>query len=343
MHLFRPLLRQDSRSSGGSADRFGGGTLCVSLDFELMWGAPELWARDGYGRCIAGERQAIPRILDLFERFGIHATWAAVGLAMAGSREEALHFAPELRPSYEDARYSGYGYLPRLGDSERREPLFFGKSLIERIAQTPGQEIGTHTYAHFYSLEPGTTLAQWCADLRAARAIAAANGLDVKSLVFPRNQYAREHIMAAVALGFTAFRGNERHPLYAPCPTRKHASPWLRALRLVDSYVDISGANTAAPAVTTEGGCDVPASRFLRPYARRLAVFDALRLARITAAMRRAAERGEIFHIWWHPHNFGQCLPENIAFLTQVLQEFARLRAETGMRALNMGEITDRA
>lgn len=339
MQLFCPSARIETEMTGSDSGALTGGILCVSLDFELMWGAPEIWQRNGYGRRIAGEREAIPRLLDLFERFGIHATWAAVGLAMAESRDEALHFAPALRPSYADPRYSSYGYLPAIGDSERREPLYFGKSLVERMVQTPGQEIGTHTYAHFYPLEPGATLEQWRADLGAARAMAAARGFDVKSLVFPRNQYSKEHIEAAVALGFTTFRGNEPHVIYAPADTRTRNSKMLRALRFVDSYVCLSGTNTARPALMADGGCDIPSSCFLRPYAHRLAALDTLRLQRITTAMRRAAQRGEVFHIWWHPHNFGLCVSENLAFLTHVFSQFVRLRDGAGMRSMNMGEI----
>ncbi len=54
---------------------------------------------------------------------------------------------------------------------------------MARIADT-GQEIASRTFAHYYCLEPG----QDAADLEAARAIAAAQGLATRTLVLPRNQ-----------------------------------------------------------------------------------------------------------------------------------------------------------
>src|SRR5256885_2930105 len=49
---------------------------------------------------------------------------------------------------------------------------------------------------------------------------------------------------------------------------------------------------------------DIPASRFLRPVGNS-AVLERLRLQRITSAMETAARRRRLFHLWWHPHNFG--------------------------------------
>ena len=53
----------------------------VSLDMELMWGVRDKRSKDQYGRQVLGEREAIPAMLDLFEREGIRATWAVVGMA----------------------------------------------------------------------------------------------------------------------------------------------------------------------------------------------------------------------------------------------------------------------
>ena len=56
-------------------------------------------------------------------------------------------------------------------------------------------------------------------------------------------------------------------------------------------------------------------------------------------ALMSAASCGEIFHLWWHPHNFGRDLEQNIAVLTEIAECFSRLRASHGMRSLNMGEL----
>ena len=55
--------------------------------------------------------------------------------------------------------------------------------------------------------------------------------------------------------------------------------------------------------------------------------------------MRSAAKKNEIFHIWWHPHNFGVDTEENLAFLSRVLEEYAELREQYGMKSMTMAEL----
>ena len=38
--------------------------------------------------------------------------------------------------------------------------------------------------------------------------------------------------------------------------------------------------------------------------------------------MNEAARRGELFHLWFHPHNFGINLEKNIQMLSAVLVHF---------------------
>ena len=80
---------------------------------------------------------------------------------------------------------------------------------------------------------------------------------------------------------------------------------------------------------------DVPATRFLRPYDPRLRGLDGLRLRRIRRELAEAAARGAAYHLWWHPHNFGVHLAENLAFLDGVLDA----AAELGLESRNMGEL----
>lgn len=328
----------DERSKG-TAGRAG--AFCISLDFELMWGAKEKWAADGYGHRVLGERQAVPRMLDSFERHGVHATWAAVGMACCSSLDELFAALPEERPTYEDPAMSSYAYLDQIGKDERRDPLHFGASLLERVRQTPGQEIGTHTFSHFYTLEPGATLQQFEADLAAARRLAENHGVNLRSIVFPRNQYGHTHLGACARQGLIAFRGVERAGFYRSRASREASGPIDRAGRLVDSYLDLTGAHGSWPGATEEGLWNIASSRFLRPYAREAALADPLKLNRIASAMRACAKAGEIYHLWWHPHNFGADVAENIAFLDSILAAFARLREEFGFAAMSMGELAD--
>jgi peptidoglycan/xylan/chitin deacetylase (PgdA/CDA1 family) len=313
------------------------GTLIISLDMELMWGVRSGQTREQYGRRILGERQAVPALLDTFERYGINATWATVGFAMCEGIDDLLARAPLNRPRYDDPKLSSYFYLKEVGVNERVDPYYFAPSLIRRIASCPGQEIGSHTFSHYYCLEPGNTLEQFTDDLDASIAILHDFGVECRSIVFPRNQYSSQHLDICRTRGVKVFRGNEDHWCYRP-GNRKDQTMTRRAFRLVDSVLPLSGDHTCQLDGSV-GITNVPASRFLRPYNRQFKVFDGLKLSRIERAMAGAARRGEMFHLWWHPHNFGLDLESNLAFLGQVLDAFRRLSDSHGMVSRTMGSM----
>src|SRR3712207_8291753 len=53
-------------------------------------------------------------------------------------------------------------------------------------------------------------------------------------------------------------------------------------------------------------------SSFLKSYSPRWKGFEPLRLRRLVGGIEQAAISNEIFHIWWHPHNFGTNIDQNI-------------------------------
>ena len=116
----------------------------------------------------------------------------------------------------------------------------------------------------------------------------------------------------------------------------------MRAGRLLDSYLNISGYHTYDLAeIASSKPYDIASSRLLRPYSSKLRFLESFKLKRITPAMSYAARNGRLFHLWWHPHNFGINTDRNLAFLEKILLHFKRLNHEFGMRTLNMGEVSD--
>ena len=310
----------------------------ISLDFELMWGVRDHHTKDSYGANVLGVRQAIPRILDEFEKRKIHATWAAVGLLFCEDKDEMMVVSPAVRPGYKDARLSNYEYFGEVGKNELSDPYYFGLDLLKRVQACPGQEIGTHTFSHFYCLEPGATAEAFRADLQAAIMIAKKRGFAMESIVFPRNQYDATYISICKELGLRQYRGNEAGWIYRP--TRGSGQNAVRrSLRLADAYVNISGQNLAVTARGDSGMRNIPSSRFLRPFARKLEKLESLRLHRIRTAMTAAAQTGSHFHLWWHPHNFGRNLEENMGVLKQILDHYQLLNEHAGMTSVAMREV----
>ena len=242
------------------------GALVISLDFELHWGVRDKCAPDGpYRGNLIGARKAIPQILDLFEEFDIAGTWATVGLLFAESRREREAFSPAVRPQYADARLSPYG--EPTGETESDDSLHYAFSLIEHIRVRSKQEIATHTFSHYYCQEPGDTPEAFAADLRSAVAIARYHGIDVRSIVFPRNQFRSGYEELLKDAGIVCYRGNEPNWMYRPRP-RSQETLAVRAPRLLDHYVPLSGPKVVRwdEILQPSGLCDVRSSMFLRPY-----------------------------------------------------------------------------
>ena len=318
---------------------YPGGVFVISLDFELHWGVFDHLSVDDYRKNLLGARASIPRMLALFEEFDIHATWATVGLLFFGTREELIAGLPARRPQYADRRLSAYGLLESLGPNERDDPFHFARELVLKIRDTPNQEVATHTFSHYYCLEPGQTTEDFRADLIAAQRAARSLGIEITSIVFPRNQYSAPHLAVCAELGIRTFRGNERSWIYQPA--RASAQGRLRrALRLADSYVNLTGHHTASRSELSNGSSlNIPASRFLRPYGRWLGMLDGLKRRRIMRSMTHAADAGSIFHLWWHPHNTGGAPERNLAELRSLLEHFRTLSHELGMRSMTMAEL----
>ena len=312
----------------------------ISLDFELFWGMRDHRTLAAYGANIRGVREALPAMLRVFDAHGVKTTWATVGLLFFADKGSLLHGIPQEQPTYVNDTLSPYGtYLNALGTDEAQDPHHFGLQLIRTLQQHPAHEIGCHTFSHYYCLEPGQTSAQFRADLRAWKKAASAVGATAGSLVFPRNQTNAAYLAICAEEGIGCYRGDPDGWLYAP-RSRQHESPLRRGLRLLDTWLPLSGHNThALPPRTADRPINIPASRFLRPYHPRLRALEGLRLRRITTAMDHAAQNGRLFHLWWHPHNFGVELAANLRMLERILAHYDTLRERYGFRSMTMSEL----
>lgn len=319
------------------------GALVISLDFEIHWGVRYRFPAAGaYRANLLGVRRAIPELLRQFEEFEISATWATVGFLFARSREELRSFSPTVTPRYHDPALSPYE--EEVGDGEDDDPLHYAPSLIGAIRRSPQQEIATHTFSHYYCLEPGQDREAFRADLTSAIAIAQQYDIQFRSIVFPRNQHNADYDDILWSNGIRCIRGNTLG--WMNRATRvEETTRLMRAGRLLNAYVPVAGSQSVPwhAVLQPNGLCNVPASLFLRPYSHRLRPLDSQRVRRVARLMERAAESREIVHLYWHPHNFGAQLEENISILRAILEAFARHRDRHGMRSLSMGDVADLA
>ena len=314
------------------------GKFVISLDFELFWGVSDSRTVADYGRNVLGEWEAIPRLLAMFGRHGLRATWATVGMIMCRDYAQWRAIRPAILPGYARGEVSPYSMDSLVSEHPR---LFFARPLVEHIQATHGQELATHTYSHFYCNEAGATPAQFAADLACARSIAAELDVKLHSAVFPRNQIADDFLSVLPDAGIEVYRGNQEHWLYRNGNAVAGGIAG-RAIRFADACLPLSG-QCIAHEQARGGLLNVPASLFLYPWCARQRSLLALRLHRVKQSMTAAARTGRIFHLWWHPHNFGVNLEQNLALLEAILQHYRVLADTYGMQSRCMGDFASSA
>lgn len=317
----------------------GGGALITSLDFELYWGMRDRLPLSACRELLLGARAVIPQLLARFRGNHIHATWATVGFLFFENKLDLKNHLPAIRPTYQHAAFSPYAYLDEIGENEQQDPFHYAYSLLRRIQDTPSQEIGSHTFSHYYCLEAGQTMEQFAADLDAAQHTAQRLGVTLESLVFPRNQFSDDACRVCWQKQIRVVRGSQRGWAYRAVTTQQQTL-LPRAIRLIDSCINLTGHH---PLMRQNHQAhklpyNARASSFLRAYSDRLAWLSSWQLRRLIKSMTYAAKTGADFHLWWHPHNFGVYPDRNLARLDTILAAYQALRERYGMRSLTMGE-----
>ena len=313
------------------------GVLLISLDYELMTGVFDKRDINSYGKNIKGTHAAIIKTLNLFKKYNIHCTWAAVGVLYYNNLELLKKDYPSNLPGYFDTNLSLYNHFESL-DSNVFQEFYSGLKTINFIKDTPFQEIGTHTFSHYYCLEKGQDIADFKEDLKKSIEISRKNNIETKSIVFPRNQINQKYLKVCKDLGLTSYRGVESS--FYQKPRRQDQLRLLyRLFRFIDSYINISGSNSYKINFK-RNLINLPASFFFRPFSRKLFFIEKFKLIRLKEAMTKAAKKGEVIHLWWHPHNHGVNTLKNINQLESLLKHFNKLKSKYNMLSLNMSELS---
>ena len=313
-------------------------SFIVSLDFELFWGIHDKWTLEEYKKNLLGARKAIPLLLNVFKMHQIHATWATVGFLFAGNKNEIIkHLPPKsLLPSYHNKSLSPYCYLNEIKDNENEASCYYAKSLIKTISSYAGQEIASHTFSHYYCQEPGQTVAQFEADIMAAKSISMDEGYNISSIVFPKNQCNSKYISVLLKQGFSAYRDEENDWIHE----KVHIRPLMRVLRLMDVYFPLTGQGGYIPQ-KEEGIWVLTGSRMYKPFLKPLFFLERLKIKRIKKQMLHAAKNNLCFHLWWHPHNIGTKTEYHLKQLEEIFSYYELLKKKYGMVSMNMQEAVE--
>ena len=320
------------------------GTFIVSLDFEQYCGVRDQISFAEFKQTHSEDRSIICNILDLFEKYNIHATWAIVGMLFCKNGGELLHCLPDSKPLYKNGNLSPYLNMEDIIHEDGPEnPYLFAPYLIRKIASTPYQEVASHTFSHYYCLEKGQNLENFKADIKMAIKIAKTFNLSITSIVFPRNQINPDYLPICADMGIKAYRGHHPHWIYKGDPLGKKPNFMVKSLRFLDLFFNILGHSAfSITDIPQEMPINIQASRFLRGYAKRLRFLKGWRLKRIKADLTYAAKKGLVYHLWWHPHDFAMHKDEKLLLLKNILEHFISLKEKYGMESLNMRELSQK-
>lgn len=319
------------------------GFLVISLDFELMWGVRDKKTIESYGDNILNGKIAIIEMLKLFSQFKVKSTFATVGFLFHKDVSDLEKKLPKYLPNYKHENLNPYKSIQNDNEYYNINKLYyFCPALIRQIIDSQLHEIASHTYSHYYCLEEGQSLKEFEADIIKAKQVAKVQNIELKSIVFPRNQYNPDYLKVCMEHGIESYRGNEEHYAYESS-NQNEQTYFKRLIRLIDSYLNITGHHCYdLESILNQKPYNIPASRFLRPFNKTLFFLERLKVNRVKKAMTFAAKNNKLYHIWWHPHNFGKNLKKNLSILEELLSHYSYLNQAYGFESLTMKEVGER-
>lgn len=282
------------------------GTVTISIDLELAWGNWDDPANAELRLVESCSREIVERLLGLFERHGIAATWAIV--------------AALLDP---DAGRPAPG----------AEAAWYAPDIVEAIARSgTGHDIGSHGGRHLYFDRIAANEAR--DDLAYARAIHQRHGLPFDSFVFPRNQIGNRAILTEQ--GLRIFRA----PDAAWHQRVRERSTWAgRLANLADKALPI--APPAVFPVADHGLIRLPSSMlFMSRRSARALVPPPVMGRKLERGIAVAITSGGTFHLWFHPSNFYHSPDVQFGLLERFLRS-VRVEIDAGRMAVRtMGDFS---
>jgi peptidoglycan/xylan/chitin deacetylase (PgdA/CDA1 family) len=310
---------------------FDRGVFALSLDFELIWGALDLFGPERFRRACTIERnEVIPRLLDLLVEFQIPATWCVVGHLFLESCDGGKH-AEVLSPTHD-------WFEQDRGGNEETAPLFFARSLIEKIRACPvRQEIGCHSFSHMIfgdrNCSAEAARSELAASVRAAREM----GIELRSFAFPRNQVG--HLQALSEHGFVCYRGPE--PVWYE---QINLPPAIKRLAHLCSVLVAAQPPVSLPEMTEAGLWNIPGSMIYFPmHGLRRHIPVQMRVRRAIKGLEAAAARKRIFHMWFHPTNLADRIEPMFHGLREIFARARTMRERGQIDILTMSQIASRA
>lgn len=290
------------------------GTFVISLDTELGWGCFDTVGIDKHRKAYRETRNTIKRLCHLFDQYQIPITWAIVMHLLDDCEGHEEMNSPEF--SWVD---SWYRETP-CSTGVKKE-FWYAPEILGKIRSCEVEhEIGLHGYSHLILGDPGCTRDAAEAELRQAVTIAEEHGIAPETFVFPRNQIG--HLDLLEEYGIRNYRGKD---------DRWYEQISFHSLRKPFRFAD--EATMWTPPVVTpnkkDGLLELPGSQILRPFHGSWRwTPPKSQLIRAKKGLERAAETGQVFHLWFHPFNIAIDLDRHLQLLENIVAYADKLRTQ---------------
>lgn len=199
--------------------------LIISSDFELAWAWRFAKAYDNpldtALKMARDERENIPDIINLCERFNIPISWMTVGhLFLESCKKEngKLHLNLPRLKKFENTfwKFDQDDWFNNIScSSYKTSPEWYCPDLIKLIIDSKVKhEIGCHTFSHIDCRDEVCSSEVFLAELHECKKIANDWGIELKSFVHPGHTIGNLENLAEE--GFTSYRTDNRNVLGYP-------------------------------------------------------------------------------------------------------------------------------
>jgi len=297
----------------------------MSLDCEGKWGMADSLRpyhhRDLTDRNLAA---AYAQLLEMLARHDIAATFAFV-MAFTLTEAERQGF-----PVLDRGDNAGDPWLRHYWaslDAGLSEGWHVPEA-FDRVRDDKRHEIASHSFCHRPLGDGAIDEAGAAAELADAAEAARVKQVELRTLVFPRNQVG--NLQAVKSAGYLGYRSRLDRP----------GGARGKAKALLDEFD--TGAEPQSQLNAREGLVAIPPGRFFnwRFGVRRL-VPPQVTVARWRNQLDRCCREGGIVHLWLHPHNLITG-PGTAEMLAEALGHVARLRDEGAIEVLTQRQYCER-
>lgn len=213
----KPAVNKAARSP------FEKAIVVFSADFEMAWAFrfSKTKHKEAAEKGLA-ERNNVPILLDLFERYNIPVTWATVGHLFLGECKKGPNGLPHAempRPGFFGNRNwsfnSGDWYSHDPCTDIINDPAWYAPDLIDQIAGSKANhEIGCHTFSHLDFTDNNCPESLADAELDKCIKLASEKRVTLKSMVFPGGTLGNYESLKE--RGFTCYRKPMRYHIDLP-------------------------------------------------------------------------------------------------------------------------------